>query len=360
MKTALIKSTLREIKSSLGRFISIALMISLGTFAYVGLKSAGPDMRYTLNDLSNETNMSHLVVQFTTGIEEKDKEKILKYDEIVDSEFLKAIELKTKEDDKLINLIELPEKISKPRIIDGKYPTNIGEVLIDNSLNGEFKIGDKLIFKHEEKSLNFNLDDTSFNNEEKDKSKDKEEKKVEEKKKEDLRLNKYEFEIVGFCITPEYLGELDKGRSFSRYGDFYSFGYILNNNFNNIKDKKENTKTQIAYLRFKNIQEMNTLDLGFEKRSVRHKEYLENQFADRPKELFNEMNNNILDELAIKTQEIEDAKDELRKAKDEITKGKLKILEAYEEYNKGKEKYSDEIGLAEEELDKAKKKISLR
>ena len=354
MKTALIKSTLREIKSSFGRFISIALMISLGTFAYVGLKSAGPDMKHTLNEFSKETNMSHLVVQFTTGIKEEDQELILEYDEISDAEFLKVIELKTEKDDKLINLIELPKKISIPKILEGRLPINSGELLLDNSLNTKFNIGDKIVFKKEEKTLIFDLEDTSFKNDEEKISK-KNSKKIEEK--EERRLNTYEFEVVGFCIVPEYLGELDKGRSFSKYGDFYSFAYISKENFNNIKDKEENNKAQIAYLRFKNIEKMNTLDLGFEKRSVRHKEYFENKFKDKPDELFNEINDNILEELAKKEREINDVKKELKDAEKKITKGKIKIIEGLEEYNDGKIKYNKEIKEAENELTKAKNKI---
>ena len=194
MKTVFLKSTLREIKTSFGRFISIALMLLIGTFAFVGIKSAGPDMRYTLDEFTNETNMSHMMVQFTTGIEEKDKEKILEYEEISDFEFLKAIELKTKIDDKLINLISLPEKISRPRVLEGKYPENQGEILLDNALKDEVNIGDKIQFKHEEETLKFILDDVKTND-------------TNIKEEKELRLKTYEYEVVGFCIVPEYLGE---------------------------------------------------------------------------------------------------------------------------------------------------------
>lgn len=358
MKTAFIKSILREIKSSFGRFISIALMLLIGSFAFVGLKSTGPDMRNTLEVLTDETNMSHMMVQFTTGIEEKDKKKILEYDEISDSEFLKAIELKTQADDKLINLIQLPEKISKPRVVEGRYPENSGELLLDNGLKEEINIGDKIIFKKEEKSLNFILDEADFNNKEISVSKNGSDKEKDKKKedKEDKLLT-YEFEIVGFCITPEYLGELDKGQSFSKYGDFYSFGYISKTNFNKLKDKKEDAKSQIAYLRFKNLDNMKISDLGFEARSIRHKTYLDKEFENRPNELFNEMNNNILDELAIKETEISDAKKELKKAEEEITKARSKILEGWIEYNEGRDDYNYKIEDAEKEIELAKAKI---
>lgn len=341
MKTALIKNSLREIKSSLGRFISIAVMLLLGTFAFVGIKSAGPDMRNTLEKFTEESNMSHMMVQFTTGIEEKDKNKILEYEEISDTEFLKGIELKTEKDDKLINLIELPKKISKPKVLEGRYPEKEGEILLDNSLKEEINIGDNLVFKKEEKTLQFILDD---------------DKKESDNKTED-KLIIYNYTVVGFCITPEYLGEEDKGQSFSKYGEFYSFGYISRQNFTILKDVKENLKTQLAYLKFKNLDNIKISDLGFESRSIKHKKYLEKVFDNRPDELFNEMNNNILDEISVKEKEIDKVKKDFKKANNEILKNKADIITGWDEYDEGISEYNYEIEKAEKEIKNAKKNI---
>ncbi len=340
MKTAFIKNILREIKTSFGRFISIAVMLLLGTFAYVGIKSAGPDMRHTLNEFTKETNMSHIFVQFTNGIEEQDEKNILNYEELSDAEFLKAIELKTKEEDNLMNLIELPERISIPKIMEGRYPNKEGEILLDYSLINEYKIGEKISFRREEQTLKFTLD----NLKEKDSDKNK---KDEEK---ELRLNNYTYEIVGFVITPEFLGVVDKGQSFSKYGEYYSFGYIIKDNFKEIKDEKENLKTQIAYLKFKNLDDMKVSDLGFEARSIRHKEYLEELFAERPDEIFNEMNDNILIELKKAEEDIEKGKKEFKDAEEEIIKNKIKIENSWEEYNDGYNDFNYEITLAENKI----------
>ena len=332
-------------------------MLLIGTFAYVGLKSAGPDMRKTLDDFTEETNMSHMMIQFTTGIEEKDKRKILEYDEISDSEFLKAIELKTSVDDNLINLIELPKSISKPKILEGKYPEKQGELLLDNSLKDKINIGDKILFNKEEETLNFileenhnELENSSINVSKKDKGKDKD-------KDKESRLSTYEYKVVGFCITPEYLGEKDKGQSFSKYGDFYSFGYISKDSFAKLKDKKENSKTQIAYIRFKNLDNLETTDLGFETRSLKHKKYFETLFKNRSDELFNEMNNDILEKLDTREDEIYNAKKEIKDAESELTNARIKVLTGWLDYEEGTEKYYEEIEKAEKELKVSKQQM---
>ena len=46
-KKTLNKEIRRSITGSLGRFISIFSLMLLGTFAFVGLKVSGPDMRRT-------------------------------------------------------------------------------------------------------------------------------------------------------------------------------------------------------------------------------------------------------------------------------------------------------------------------
>ena len=49
-KNILWKDAFQAITHSLGRYIAIILLMGLGTFAFVGLKMTGPDMRATGND----------------------------------------------------------------------------------------------------------------------------------------------------------------------------------------------------------------------------------------------------------------------------------------------------------------------
>ena len=67
-KTILWKDAFQAITHSLGRYIAIILLIGLGTFAFTGLKMAGPDMRATGADFFNKHNLADVTVTSNYGI----------------------------------------------------------------------------------------------------------------------------------------------------------------------------------------------------------------------------------------------------------------------------------------------------
>ena len=77
-KTALWKDIRRSIAHSKGRFISIMLLMMLGSFALVGLFVAGPDMRATGETYFNEYSLSDLTVMSDYGLDGEDVSTINK------------------------------------------------------------------------------------------------------------------------------------------------------------------------------------------------------------------------------------------------------------------------------------------
>lgn len=77
-KTALWKDIRRSIAYSKGRFISIMLLMMLGSFALVGLFVAGPDMRATGETYFNEYSLSDLTVMSDYGLDGEDVSTINK------------------------------------------------------------------------------------------------------------------------------------------------------------------------------------------------------------------------------------------------------------------------------------------
>lgn len=61
-KKALNKDIRKSFSKSKGRFISIACLIALGSFALVGLQVTGPNMRKTSNDYFKKYNTADLTV----------------------------------------------------------------------------------------------------------------------------------------------------------------------------------------------------------------------------------------------------------------------------------------------------------
>lgn len=82
-KKVLWKDSLQAITGSLGRFIAIFLLVMLGTFTLIGLKSSGPDMRQTAIEFYKKHSLADITVTSNYGLDNKDihtikTQKILK------------------------------------------------------------------------------------------------------------------------------------------------------------------------------------------------------------------------------------------------------------------------------------------
>lgn len=86
-KSILWKDAFQAITHSLGRYIAIILLIGLGTFAFVGLKIAGPDMRATGADFFTKHNLADVTVSSNYGINSTDRATIQNLPEIKQATF---------------------------------------------------------------------------------------------------------------------------------------------------------------------------------------------------------------------------------------------------------------------------------
>ncbi|MFQ7236156.1 MAG: ABC transporter permease, partial [Enterococcus hulanensis] len=73
MKKKLWKDIFKSIAKSKGRFVSIMGLMLLGSFALVGLKVTGPDMRATGEDYSAKLNVADVTVIGGLGIDKSDE-----------------------------------------------------------------------------------------------------------------------------------------------------------------------------------------------------------------------------------------------------------------------------------------------
>lgn len=71
MKKALFKDSVREIKNTYKRFISILLMAFLGVGFFAGIKAASPDMVDTIDDFYRKQNVFDIQVISTLGLTRK-------------------------------------------------------------------------------------------------------------------------------------------------------------------------------------------------------------------------------------------------------------------------------------------------
>ena len=72
MNRTYFKSTMREISDSVGRFVSIVLIILLGSLLYVGIRSVGPDLNQTASHYFEKQKLSDVKVTSTMGLTNSD------------------------------------------------------------------------------------------------------------------------------------------------------------------------------------------------------------------------------------------------------------------------------------------------
>ena len=134
MKSKLLKNSIKEIKGTFKRFVSIFLMAFLGVGFFSGLVASGPDMIETLDKYYDETKMYDISIQSTLGLTDEDLEELKKQDSIENAYAVnsKDEEVNISEENYIVKFIELNENINKIKIVEGKTIENSDECILDS------------------------------------------------------------------------------------------------------------------------------------------------------------------------------------------------------------------------------------
>ena len=147
MSSGMIKTTIREIKGSLGRFVAIMAIVMLGVAFFAGLKVTTPVMVATGNTYLAERNFYDFRLLSTIGFEEDDVQKLRELDEIADAEgsiFVDAICAIEDGNESVYKIQALTETINMLVLTEGRMPENADECVLDAALYGENVLGSKI------------------------------------------------------------------------------------------------------------------------------------------------------------------------------------------------------------------------
>jgi len=205
--SALAKTTLREIRRSFGRFISILCLIALGVLAYVGISVAGADMRYTGITYSNDYNLADIFIQSTAGLDASDEERLAGFHDLRHIDYgysadVTALNAKVKDntsiaDQVTLKLESLPRRLSQYELLSGRLPNAKDEIVLDQSLAQRYGLGDKL------RLITTSTIDKSLE-----------------------QLTQDTFKVVGFANSPEYLSKKMRGTSLTGKGEITGFAGV--------------------------------------------------------------------------------------------------------------------------------------
>lgn len=143
MKKYLKETIVCMVKTS-KRFLSILVIVLLGVGFFAGIKAVAPDMKNTLDDYYDKTNMYDIYLTSNYGVKNEIVDKLEKKYNIETGYSFDAIT--TKKEDYATKIISYNKenKINKPKLIKGHLPEKDDEVVVDNNFKDEIKIGDKI------------------------------------------------------------------------------------------------------------------------------------------------------------------------------------------------------------------------
>lgn len=208
MPATYLKDIFREIKISLGRFLSILCIVAIGVAFFAGIKASAPDMKNSADTYFDKYNVQDIQVYSTIGLTKKDVAAINKIKGVksVQPSFSMDTLSQIDSTQMVIKVISygIDQKMNKVRVVEGRMPERENECLVEassatNKLYGTFHIGDTI-------KLQSGTDEALSKS---------------------LKHTKYK--IVGTCYNPNYLS-YEKGSSNIGSGTVNSFIYIQNTN----------------------------------------------------------------------------------------------------------------------------------
>ena len=208
MPATYLKDIFREIKISLGRFLSILCIVAIGVAFFAGIKASAPDMKNSADTYFDKYNVQDIQVYSTIGLTKKDVAAIkrIKGVKSVQPNFSMDTLSQIDSIQMVIKVISygIDQKMNKIRLVEGRMPERENECLVEassatNKLYGTFHIGDTI-------KLQSGTDEALSKS---------------------LKHTKYK--IVGTCYNPNYLS-YEKGSSNIGSGTVNSFIYIQNTN----------------------------------------------------------------------------------------------------------------------------------
>lgn len=140
----LLKETIVCMVKTSKRFISILVIVLLGVGFFAGIRAVAPDMKNTLDDYYEKTNMYDIYITSNYGIRDEVVETLEEKYNVETGYSFDAIT--TKKEDYATKIISYnkEDKINTPKLIKGKMPEKVDEVVVDNDFRSEIKIGDKI------------------------------------------------------------------------------------------------------------------------------------------------------------------------------------------------------------------------
>ncbi len=328
MSSGMIKTTIREIKASFGRYLAILAIVMLGVGLFAGLKITKPAMITTENAYLREQNFFDFRLLSTIGFTDDDVEKLSQMDDAADVEgtiSLDALCMIKEGNEAVYKIHAVPDKINKVVLTAGRMPQAADECVLDSTQYTEEVIGSAFTV------TDSNDEDTL-----------------------DMFRNRT-YTIVGLVQSPYYMN-FERGTTSIGEGRIAAYAYVPKESF----DSEYLTEVFL------------TLKEKYDVYTDEYEDYIDavqDRVEEKTKEVVTQRYQSLIDEAQEKIDDAQtelddksaEAEEELDKAWQDILDGEEEITEHEQEIEDGKEQIAETRGTLREqksELDKQEAQLN--
>lgn len=314
-KTALLKTSIREIKQSPARFLSILGIIFLGVAFFVGIGATGPDMIKSADHYYGKTKLADMSIYSSLGFSAEDKAVLLEEENIQTVNLQYLLDLPLSQKNTVFRFLSLTGKdeLNQLHVAEGQLPKAKNEILLDSNLSDakDYQIGDTFEILAKDDPEN--------------------------------QLKEHEFKIVGFAQSPEFIDNSKRGNTNVGNGSITAFAYLLPEAFqmdaySRMLISFDDLRTEVAY-------SQNYVDL-----MNKNKAQVTSLLAPRKQGRLDEIREKALKELNDNQREIDEANAQIEKGAKQLNDA-LKTLEAgKKELEAGQQTFDSEMANAEAQI----------
>ncbi|EOH92282.1 permease [Enterococcus haemoperoxidus ATCC BAA-382] len=316
-KTALLKTSFREIKQSKARFISIMGIIFLGVMVFVGLKATGPDMTQTASNYYQKQKLPDARIVSTLGLTSKDIEE-LKQVKSVEKAFPRYTkDLAISDRNVAVKFVSYDLKEKQPlidyRVVKGRMPEKSGEIVLDDlaQMRGHYKLGETLTLSKEDNK--------------------------------DKALKKEQFKIVGFVQSPEYIENTSRGNTTIGKGSLDFFAVVPK------EDMDLSSFTEIL-VSFKGLNDLDSYSAEYKNKRETAMNSVKQAMKKRPEQRVEEIREESKASFEKAQKEITDGETALKDAEAKLQSSEQELASGKQELTRAQEAYTQQIATAENEL----------
>lgn len=332
MKSIMKKTTLREIRQSLGRYLAIFAIVAMGVGFFAGLKITRQVMITSANAYLEEKQLYDFRLLSTLGFEDEDVQTLSSKEDVRFVEGAVAADIlyfNQQGNEDVIKAHSLLQNINGLEVVAGRLPQQATECVVDANLYDKSALGTKIVL--------------SENNVE-----------------EDLDYFAYrEYTIVGIAQSSAYI-QFERGTTALGNGQVSGFMYLLPQGF------CAEFYTEI-YVKFNQDYPIYSKDYNdyIDDKEPLWKDYCKAQgerryqaiVADAEAELAN-AKQTLAEEKAGAKQTLADAKKELTDAEAELADAHAELADGWAKYNDSYAEFEEKIAEAEQEIADAEADIA--